>query len=503
MKRMKKTPYFSRPLAVGLLAAGACISLASPLLLGSDGDAPPQAVSMAEALSTAFRDAAKTISPSVVNITMVDRPENVSLDGSQQGRQQLRGYRQRMPDDLFRRFFGDGQGEIIPFNMQPMPQPERRGEGSGVIIKSDGYILTNNHVVQGADELSVKLGDGREFSATVVGADPDSDLAVIKIDTTDLPAAKFGDSDALQQGDWVVAVGNPFGLDHTVTAGVVSAKGRGNIGLNTYEDFIQTDAAINPGNSGGPLVNLHGEMVGINSAIHSSNGGSDGIGFAIPANLAQHVADSLMATGRVDRGWIGVSVQALNPDLASAFKHAGNDGVLVTSVMDGTPAKESGLQSGDIIVRVDRKAIESPRDLINTIGEREPGERVDLTIEREGAVETIPVKLAHRPGEAEVTAAPQAEPSQSSLGLGVQPMNEDLRQQLGAATSTGLLVTDVQPGSAAEHAGLQAEDVIVEADHSPVSSVHDLAARTHDLSKGVLLKVDRGGQALYLVIKER
>ncbi len=492
--------YLPRRFLVLVLAGGACAVLTAPVLLGGDGasPAPPQAISQAESISAAFRDAAKTISPSVVNITMVDRPDNVSFNQQQP---QLRFRRQQVPDEFFRRFFGDGQGDVIPFNIQPQPAPERRGQGSGVIIKSDGYILTNNHVVQGADELHVKLSDGHEYPATVVGTDPDSDLAVVKIDATGLPAAKFGDSDALQQGDWVVAVGNPFGLDHTVTAGVVSAKGRGNIGLNTYEDFIQTDAAINPGNSGGPLVNLRGEMVGINSAIHSSTGGSDGIGFAIPSNLAQHVAQSLMDDGRVDRGWIGVGVQPLTPDLASAFNYTGSTGVVVTDVMDGTPAQESGLQSGDIIVEVDRRPIDSPRALVNTIGQREPGDRIRLTVARNGSEQVVPVTLALRPGEAQVTSTPQASQPQSSLGLAVQPLNEDLRQQLGISAGSGLLVTDVQSGSAADRAGLQPEDVIVEANHSPVSSARDLANQTRDLSKGVLLKIDRGGRALYMVIK--
>ncbi len=480
------------------LATGVAVSLGAGSKQPGTAEPPSASIAFADSLSNAFRSATGAISPSVVNITTVDKPDVAPAlnRGQQPG--------QSMPpgaEELFRRFFGEGGG--MPPGAQPMPMPERRGQGSGVIIREDGYILTNNHVVDGADEVMVRFDDGREYAASVIGNDPESDLAVIRVDADGLPAARIGDSDQLQPGDWVVAVGNPFGLDHTVTAGVVSAKGRGELGLSTYEDFIQTDAAINPGNSGGPLINLHGEVVGINSAIRSSSGGSIGIGFAIPSNLAMHVADSLIDDGRVARGWLGVSIQPLTSELASSFGHEDTHGALVSDVVSDTPAAKAGLEAGDIITRVDHRVVSSPRELVNTIAEHEPGERVSVTVERGGSTRTLDVTLGERPGQAELAmSAPAADAGGGTLGLRVQPMTAELAEQLGVSGTTGLIVTEVQPGSLAAEAGLRPEDIILEAGRQPVTSAAELSAAARNADKGLLLKISRQGRALFIVLKK-
>jgi serine protease Do len=478
------------------LAAAPAALVAAALAAHGLAAAPPDATAPADSprafaqmLSRAFRDAAATISPSVVNITSITKADVPEA-----------GESAPIPDELFRRFFGDDAGQWPPFRFQPMPTPELHGEGSGVITRADGYVLTNNHVVDGATTVEVTLADGRSFTATVVGTDPESDLAVIHIDASDLPAARIGDSDALSPGDWVVAVGNPFGLDHTVTAGIVSAKGRADVGVSTYEDFIQTDAAINPGNSGGPLVNLAGEVVGINTAIRSATGGSDGIGFAIPINLAARVADELVERGRVDRGWLGVSVQPLTPELSEAFDHSGG-GALVADVVEGTPAAEAGLRSGDIITRAGGKAIDSPRALVNAVGAMRPGESLTVTVDRRGREETLRVTLAERPREMRRAATPLAKTAPpKALGLEVQALTPDLAREIGTSAERGVLVTAVAPGSAAERAGLRAGDVIVEAHHQAVATPADLSSAIEAAKGQVLLKVQRETAVRFVVV---
>jgi len=477
------------PLTIALLA-GAASSMSSTA--PTKPAAPSaRAIEVADSLSEAFRGAAAAITPSVVNIATVATPIAPS-EGSQQLPPQI-------PEE-FRRFFRFGPGEN-PFG-QPGVMPERRGEGSGVIIWEDSYILTNNQVVDGATEITVRLHDEREFNATVVGIDPESDLAVIHIEASGLTPARLGDSDTLQPGDWIVAVGSPFGLDHTVTAGVVSATGRAGMGLNTYEDFIQTDAAINPGNSGGPMVNLHGEVIGINSAIRSAAGGNNGVGFAIPVNLAMHVADSLIADGTVERGWLGVSVQPLTPDLATSLGIEGEHGALVADVVAGTPAASAGIESGDVITAVDRKPVDAPRTLMNTIAQHEPGDRVTLAVDRGGSSRTFDVTLGQRPGAATLAATPGTARPEATLGLSVQPLTPALAAQLGLQSDSGLVITEVLPGSPADKAGLQAEDVILEAARQPVRSIADLtSAVTQSPKQGLLLKISRAGHPLFMVLK--
>src|SRR5712692_8682517 len=348
-------------------------------------------------------------------------------------------------------------GEDAPFPgfRSPFPQPppggfRRQGSGSGFIIRGDGVILTDNHVVEDAKEITVTLTDKREFNAKVLGRDPKTDLAVIKIEPQgDLPVAKLGDSEAIQVGDWVVAIGNPFGLGHTVTAGIVSAKGRV-IGAGPYDDFIQTDAPINPGNSGGPLFNMNGEMVGINTAIIASG---QGIGFAIPADLAKPLIPQLEATGTVTRGYLGVSIQAVTPELVKALKLAERQGALVSDVVSGSPAAQAGIRRGDVIVGLNDAPIHDAHDLPALVAKTPVGEHAMVTLRRDGQSQKVPVTIGKLPAERAASTEPsKAAPGQ--WGVQLQEVTPQMARQRGVAEASGVMVVGVQPGSPAERAGV-------------------------------------------------
>lgn len=461
---------------------------------GAERPAPPpladaQDIAVARSLSNAFRGAVARISPAVVSISTVQRPASIGLSGPGQPPQD--------PSEQLRRFLGLAPGQALPFEM-----PERRGQGSGFVVRPDGYILTNNHVVAGASELEVSFADGQKLKAELVATDPDSDLAIIRVEARDLPSASFGDSLALQPGEWVVAVGNPYGLEHTVTAGVVSALGRGDVGLNTYEDFIQTDAAINPGNSGGPLVDLEGRVLGVNSAIRTSNGGSDGISFAIPAHLAEKVARDLIERGRVERGWLGVSMQPLTRELAAKFGHQGG-GVLVSEVLADTPAAKAGLRSGDILTRLDGRPLADNRSLLNAVGAKRPGDEVELEYLRDGKLAQARLTLARRPADAAVARGGLTEQVPTPLGLTVDPLTPELAQELGLTSTRGLLITEVAPGSPAARAGLRPEDVLLEVDRQPVGSLLELREALRAGDDSALLKIERSGRISYVVVAQR
>ena len=368
-----------------------------------------------------------------------------------------------------------GPGGPLFFGRPPFPGPpgrgRRQGSGSGFIIRKDGIIITNNHVVEDAKEITVTLTDKREYKAKVLGRDPKTDLAVIKAETKgDLPVAQLGNSDSLQVGDWVMAIGNPFGLSNTVTAGIVSAKGR-SIGAGPYDDFIQTDASINPGNSGGPLFNEHGEVVGINSAIFSQSGGNIGIGFAIPINLAKKLVPELEEHGSITRGWLGVSIQKVTPELASSLGLPESRGALVADVTEGSPAAKGGLERGDVIVGFNGNKVEESSALPRLVAETTVGKTVPVEVMRNGKTKTLEVTVARMADE---TAAAESSPEsaqKSKWGLALRELRPEEREELKLKEGEGVMVTGVLPDSPAADASVQPGDVIVEVNKVPVGSV--------------------------------
>ncbi len=416
--------------------------------------------------------------------------------------------------DPFHWFFGNpGQGD--QFGRGPQEQEQERrveGVGSGVIVSKDGYVLTNNHVVEGADDLTVTLSDKREFSAKIIGTDPPSDLAVIKIEDADnLPVAHLGNSEALRIGEMVLAIGSPYRLSETVTLGIVSALGRTTRSPNTYENFIQTDAAINPGNSGGALVNLDGSVVGINSMIYSRSGGSQGIGFAIPINMAKSVMQSLITEGKVSRGYLGVRIDNLDPDIARSLDVEPFSGVLVAEVMDDTPAKEAGIESYDIVTAVNGKKVTTAQELMNQVALIKPGKKTSFTVLRDGKKKTFSVVLAERDNEALAAGSGggggggggNSSATREKTGLTLHGISPEMarRYQLEEGI-TGALIIDVDPTSPAARARLREGDVVVEADRKKVSSVTDFNKIISELENDtVLLRVQRGGATFLAALR--
>jgi serine protease Do len=407
------------------------------------------------------------------------------------------------PDEFWRHFFGpdfDAPGS------RRFGQPRQQGIGSGVIATKDGYILTNNHVVDGADEVKVTLQDGRDFAARVVGRDPKSDVAVIKIDARDLPVVPMADSDKVEVGDVVLAVGNPFGIGQTVTSGIVSATGRGGaIGLD-YEDFIQTDAAINPGNSGGALIDAEGRLVGINTAILSRSGGNQGIGFAIPVNLARDVMENLVKDGKVTRGYLGVLIQDVTPTLAEEFKLKDSTGALVGDVTPKSPAEKAGLKSGDIITEFDGHKVTDSRHLKLSVARTHPGQTVALKVLRDGATKNMQVSVRELPGSEDLARNDSTHHNDAGTlnGVGVADIDRQARQQFKLPESvSGVVVTEVDPNSAAAESELRAGDVIQEINRKPVKTADEAVRLTERTdSKRTLLRVWRNGGSHYVVVDE-
>ncbi len=378
--------------------------------------------------------------------------------------------------------------------------PSSSGSGSGVIISTDGLILTNNHVIGDAPDVEVRLSDKTKYTARVIGKDPDTDLAVIKIDTGHpLPAAKFGDSGKVRVGQWVLAVGNPFGLERTVTLGVVSGIGRENMNLSRYENFIQTDASINPGNSGGPLFNMYGEVIGINTAIINF---AQGIGFAIPSNMAHHVLQQLVTRGKVVRGWLGVGIQPLTAELAAKFGVREGEGVLVNEVFDRDPAAVAGIRPGDIIIKVDGKVVDSPNALSRLVANLEPGERTPVEVARDGKRYDFMVLLTER-RETPLLASLPTSRSEMKLGIDVQDVTTELAEKFKLKDLKGVLISKVDLGSLAQAEGLREGDLIKEVNREDVASVTDFATAVGHVRRGetILLRVLRDSRAFYVVLK--
>jgi serine protease Do len=398
-------------------------------------------------------------------------------------------------EEFFNRFFGE----------TPPRENSQRSLGSGILISKDGEILTNYHVVRNADAIKVKLADQTEFEARLIGKDGRTDLAMIKIRRSggNLPFARLGSSSQLDVGDWVMAIGNPFGLEHTVTAGIVSAKGRV-IGAGPYDNFIQTDASINPGNSGGPLINAAGEVVGVNSAIFSQTGGNVGIGFAIPIDLAKKVADQLRKNGKVVRGWLGIRAQNVSPQLASSLGIVrSGEMAVVTEVTEGSPAAEAGIKSSDIVVEFNGKPVPRSHDFPSVIADTSPGQKVTLKIIREKKEQTVAVKIGELPDESD--ASQQIEAKDAEIGLRVQRITPEAARRLGMNSTKGVIVVEVQPGSPADQVGVEPADVIREVNQRPVNNVKDfqLALRQGRRGDRILLLVQRGDNAVFFAVKRK
>ncbi len=485
-------------LVVGFILASNC-GLSSDDLKNSTQQTTSQQAKAAEdgcelakQLSEAFEAATRKVNLSVIPIFAEQEVEVQSPFAS--------------PTDPFRDFFGDEFFKRF-FGTPPQSQKQTvRSMGSGVIVSKDGYILTNNHVVQGADKLTVILADKEKYSAKVIGADPQTDVAVIKIDAKDLPAANLGNSDEVNVGQWVIAVGNPFQLLHTVTAGIISAKGRSEIGLADYEDFIQTDAAINPGNSGGALADLNGNVIGINTAINSPSGGNVGIGFAIPINMAKSVMDKLISEGKVSRGYLALMPQDIDENLAKALKLKSTKGSLVGDVIPGGPADKAEIQRGDIISKFDGKDVENSTQLRTMVAQKKPGTVVTVTLLRDGKEKEVKVKLGERPTERSAETPQPTEPEEQTykkLGLSVQDLTPDIANQLGYRNEQGVLIADVAGGSSAEDAGLQRGDLIQEVNRIKVTSVKEFKTPIEELKSGdsAALLVRRGQNTFFVAIQ--
>jgi len=471
-------------LVIAILVGGGLGAYGAGRYAQPTADRPPLAVPIvpvaAPERSSTFRQVAAAVGPAVINIntlTVVRSP----FAGPRSPIEEFFG------EEFLRRFFGGPR------------ERTQRSLGSGVIVDASGIALTNAHVVEGASEIEIVTADGKKHKAKVLGADAKSDLAVLRIlGGSNYPAARLGDSDAVQVGDWVLAIGSPFGFSQTVTAGIISAKGRV-LGQGPFDDFLQTDAAINPGNSGGPLLNMTGEVIGINTAIVSRAGGSLGIGFAIPINLAKKIYGELTTRGRVARGWLGVSVQPLTGELAKSFGARDENGVLVADVMDGSPAERGGLKSGDIILEFNGKRVAQPPDLQRAVGLTEPGSAVKVRVLRDRAERTIELKLGEAPDEPEAAARPSGK-AKNVLGLDVKPLTPEMARELGLRGGEGVVVAAVETGSPGDASGIQPGDVIREVNRQRVRSLADFERLTRALKAGdrVTLLLQRGTTALFV-----
>jgi serine protease Do len=450
-----------------------------------DKTVSPTSVEILTKNNQAMAELVAAVKPSVVNISSTSKAKGGTVQSP------------FSDDPFFRRFFGDRFG-----SPEKPREHKRSGMGSGVIVDRNGYILTNNHVVKGADEIKVKLSDNREFKGEVVGSDPKTDLAVVKINTDNLPVVQLGNSDALKAGETVLAIGNPFGLNQTVTSGIVSATGRANVGIADYEDFIQTDAAINPGNSGGALVNIKGELIGINTAIFSTTGGYQGIGFAIPSNMAKTVMESLIKSGKVVRGWLGIYLQPLTPELAKQFGIADETGILVGDVIEDSPAEKAGIQRGDVILEFNGRKVEDPRSLRNMVSATKPDDKVSVKLIREGQQKTVRVKITELSDEQQKLAGNF---ENQLAGVHVQQVTPEIKKNLNVPKRvSGVIVTDIEDDSPAEGI-LMKDDIIIEIDKNPLKSVKDYDAVVSKLKadKNILILVFRQGSAFYVTLQAK
>jgi len=473
-------------LALVIAAFTSCNAQTGTLKLASQPDTPSAPAPSSIAVQSSYADIVNRVSAAVVTIRSTER---------------ARSARQFpfMDDPTFREFFGDRLPQQPPQRMQ--------GVGSGVIVNSQGYILTNHHVIDGALEIKVELTDNRTFTAKLVGSDPPSDLAVLKIDANNLPTLNLGDSDKVRVGDVVLAIGNPLGIGQTVTSGIISAKGR-STGLSdgSFEDFLQTDAAINRGNSGGALVNTGGELIGINSQILSPSGGNIGIGFAIPSNMARAVMDQLMKTGKVRRGMLGVTVQSVDADLASSLNLPAARGAIVTSVQTGGPAESAGLKRGDVITSVNNQSIVDTNSLRNSVASMPPGSNVNVKAVRDGREASFQVALAElpeRPRSDNDDSDTSGSPTTGKYGMSLQPLTADIASRMGLAPNEqGLVVTKVDPDGPAADAGIRQADLIQEVNRRPVHNLTEFTSAVQQSpGRPALVLVKRGQALVYVTLR--
>jgi len=467
-------------LVLGLSFSGAVIDRQDAL--AANPRISDKSITVLNETGEALAEIAAAVKPSIVNISTT---RTVKMSG---------GMDPFFEDPFFRRFFGD------KFGHQQPRERKSAGLGSGVIVSDDGLIITNYHVVKDADEIKVLLSDNREFVGRVIGSDPKTELSVVKIEAKDLPTLPWGDSDALKVGEIVLAVGNPYGLNQTVTMGIVSAVGRANVGIADYEDFIQTDAAINPGNSGGALVNARGELIGINTAIFSTTGGYQGIGFAIPSNMIKSIMKSLVEKGKVVRGWLGVSIQKITPELASQFNLKNDSGALVSDVVENSPAEKAGLKRGDVIVAYDGKKTNEPYVLRNMVANSTPGEEHSMTVIRENQKLELKVTIGELP--VEMQAVESGEFHNVLRGVGVQDVTPEIANKMNIPERIkGVIVTDIDETSAAY--GILAQgDVIQEINRKKIANVDDYKSVVSKVRKdeGVLLLIYRNGASIFVTI---
>jgi len=466
----------------GLAAAAADHLINSPATLKfASADEP--------ASRNSFAPVVKKVLPSVVTITS-SRVVKTGFQGGDDG----------IPP-MFRQFFG---GDSDNGGGQPRAprQQKEQGLGSGVIVSPNGYILTNNHVVDRATTVTVLMADKQEYKARVVGTDPKTDIAVLKVDAGSLEPITIGDSDKVQVGDYVLAIGNPFGVGKTVTMGIVSATGRANLGIEDYEDFIQTDASINPGNSGGALVNDRGELIGINTAILANGSeGNQGIGFAVPVSVARNVMDQIINNGKVTRAYLGVMAQEVTPSIAKAFHEPEVRGALIGDVTPNSPAGKAGLEKGDIILDIDGKPVNNSAELRMHVSLMAPGTKVDVKVFRDGAEKTLPLTLAEMPTETARNEPPENSSEDALQGITVENVTARTAQQLGLPpAATGVVVSKVDPDSKAADSGLKRGDVIQEVNHKPVRNTADFESAMRNAKDATLLLVNRQGSTMYLAV---
>jgi serine protease Do len=446
--------------------------------------------------TTSFAPVVKKVSPSVVRVDITGKAKDMEIGESP------------FDNPMLRRFFGDQLPQQGRRGGRMQRAPREHGLGSGVIVTQDGYILTNNHVVENADKVHVTLDDGREFDAKVVGTDPKTDIAVVKVEATGLPYMQLADSDKIEVGDVTLAIGNPFGVGQTVTSGIISATGRaaGIGGPDFYEDFIQTDAAINPGNSGGALIDAEGRLIGINTAILSRTGGNNGIGFAVPVNLAKNVMEQLITNGKVVRGFLGVNIQTMTPALAKQFDLKDTKGALISEVTPNSPAEKAGLKSGDVIMEFNGKPVKDSRHLKLAVGATAPGTKAPVKVLREGKSKELTVTLKELPSDQMAGNDNKSAADTDALdGVTVGDVDSNVRQQFNLPRDLkGAVVTDVDPDSASYAAGLRPGDVVLEIDRKPVNNAEEAVKLSENIKNksSILLRVWSKGGSHYLVVDE-